>query len=136
MPESNEPEPQSPPPASSPEREESSALARRVASLEERIRALETAHGEGVKPPSSLPANQSPSPLRLDLEARLAGSFLNYVGLLALLLGLALLIGYWMESHAVQALMLALLSAAALAALAGCFPAYRLPSGPMGVWSI
>ena len=118
MPESNEPEPQSPPPASSLEREESRALAQRVASLEERIRALETAHGEGVKPPSSLPAEQAPSPLRLDLEARLAGSFLNYVGLLALLLGLALLIGYWMESHAVEALLLALLSAAAMAALA------------------
>ncbi|MBI2819388.1 MAG: DUF2339 domain-containing protein [Acidobacteria bacterium] len=119
MPETDEPRPQSPPSSSPPDREEGSALAQRVAWLEERIQALETALGAASEPERNQPTEQPLSPSPLDLEARLAGSFLNYVGLLALLLGLALLIGYWMESHATQALLLALLSAATLAALAG-----------------
>ena len=107
MPTTGRPEPESPPPSRTSESEDVTVLARRLASLEERIRALEAAHEAGDALENSQAPDELPPSSRLDLEARLAGSFLNYTGLLALLLGLALLIGYWLESHAVLAVLLA-----------------------------
>lgn len=96
------------------------ALLARVAELERRIASLEAqaaaregtgnrGQGTGERPRAKGEA--------FDLERRFASPLLNYLGLIALLVGLALLIRYWMEAHSLAAILLAGISAGALAAL-------------------
>jgi len=107
-----------PPPATVRGEPESSAgLAERVAALEKRLQIVEDkiAVAVGAEAPAAKVAESGAS---FDLEHRLASPFLNYLGLVALLVGLALLIGSWMEARPWAAILLAGLSAVALAALA------------------
>src|SRR3989304_10319004 len=108
----------SPSPETVPGGSESSAvLADRVAALEKRVESIEgkIAFAVGAEAPAVKVAESGAS---FDLENRLASPFLNYLGLLALLVGLALLIGSWMEARPWAAILLVCLSALALAALA------------------
>ena len=93
-----------------------SALAERVARIEQHLENLEARIGGG-----SLPEEVSSSPAEasqpFDLEHRFASPLLNYLGLLTLLVGLALLIGLWMESRPWMAIVLACLAAVALAGM-------------------
>ena len=111
--------PRLPPPATnpSPEKENWSGLAERVAALEERLQIVEDqiAVAVAMEAPAAKVAESGTS---FDLEHRLASPFLNYLGLVALLVGLALLIGSWMEARPWAAILLACLSAVVLAALA------------------
>jgi len=117
MPDAALPEPESGKSPSPAENERWQALEGRISKLEERLQALE--HSAARTGAMGEPEEPQPAEVGVpvDLERRVAGPFLNYVGLLALLLGLAFLIGYWMESHSLRALLVSLLSAAGLAAL-------------------
>ncbi|MBI2817722.1 MAG: DUF2339 domain-containing protein [Acidobacteria bacterium] len=91
-------------------------LLRRVAELEQRIAALETRTGPTTHADDT-PAISGQAASK-DLESRFASPLLNYLGLIAMLVGLSLLIGYWMEAHSIAAILLACSSGALLAGLA------------------
>ncbi|OFW10470.1 MAG: hypothetical protein A3G20_09030 [Acidobacteria bacterium RIFCSPLOWO2_12_FULL_59_11] len=107
------------PPAASEAAEEKgdwASLVERMVEIEKRLNILEDkmASTGGTVPLTPEPAGPGTS---FDLERRIASPFLNYLGLLALLVGLGLLIGSWMEARPWAAIVLACLSAIALAVL-------------------
>jgi len=97
--------------------EQWTAVMERLAELERRIESLELRRAEVPAAPQDAAPVETAEPY--DLERRFASPLLNYLGLIAMLVGLALLIGYWMEEHAARAILLACSSAAALIGLSG-----------------
>lgn len=92
------------------------ALLRRVAELEQRLAALETHAGAAIQAEGTPTVSEQTT--SKDLESRFASPLLNYLGLIALLVGLALMIGYWMDAHSTAAILLACSSGGFLAGLA------------------
>ena len=144
------------------EREEIRWLVERVAALERRVRELENRQEdsldanrelriarEGLEseikqeagknsnseltPTAAAGTSQAPAPL--DLENRLASPALNYLGLIALLIGLTLLIGFSMESHARVGVVVAFLSGGALWGL-GRWTGQWAPRGGSEIFSL
>jgi uncharacterized membrane protein len=90
----------------------------RLAAIEQRLSQAESTIAISPKSGDVFDVIASPPTTAADFEHRFASSFLNYFGLVVLLAGLGLLIGYSFNSHSTATVLLTCIGAAALWLLA------------------